>query len=248
MNLAEQTILISGAAGAVGSFFTKELAKEAKKIIAVDNNKEKWNDLKLQSENVEFFRCDLIQFDEASKMLGKILEDNDVSVLINLAGLIHSEPLVNLLNKENSRHSIDSWDRTIKANLYSTFYLSSLTAEAMVKRRTKGLIINTSSVAAQGNTGQTAYAAAKAGIESMTKIWSKELGMFKIRCACVAPGFFNTPSTHESLSEATVEKWRKMTAIGRLGELNEFLDAVRFIIRNDYYNGKVLQLDGGLTI
>jgi 3-oxoacyl-[acyl-carrier protein] reductase len=247
MNLKDQTILISGAAGSVGSFFTIQLAKEAKKIIALDNNEEKLNALKLQFENVELHSCDLTQFDDAGKIVEKILKQNEVTVLINLAGLIHSEPLVNLLNKENSRHSIDTWDRTIKANLYSTFFLSSLTAEAMVKSRTKGLIINTSSVAAQGNPGQTAYAAAKAGIESMTKVWSKELGIFKIRCACIAPGFFNTPSTHDSLSEVTVEKWKKMTAIGRLGELDEFLEAARFIIRNDFYNGKVLQLDGGLN-
>lgn len=248
MNLKDQTLLISGAAGSVGSFFVKELSGQAKKVIAIDNNENGLNELKLQCPNAEFHVCDLTQFEDTRTIAGKIFESNEVSVLINLAGLIHSEPLVNLLNKDNSRHSVESWDKTIKSNLYSTFFLSSLVAEAMVKRRTKGLIINTSSVVAQGNPGQTAYAAAKAGIESMTKVWSKELGIFKIRCACIAPGFFNTNSTHSSLSEAVVEKWKKQTATGKLGELSEFLDAAKFVIGNDYYTGKVLQLDGGLNI
>ena len=145
-------------------------------------------------------------------------------------------------------HSFAAWDNVIKANLYSTFTLSSLVAEYMVKKRVKGLIITISSIAAQGNAGQTAYSAAKAGVEAMTKVWSKELGMFKIRCVCIAPGFFNTPSTHTSLSEAVVEKWKKMTSIGKLGEMNEFISAVKFIIENDFYNGKTLHLDGGLNI
>lgn len=83
--------------------------------------------------------------------------------MINLARLIHSEPLVNFLNKENSRHSFTTWEDTIKANLFSTFYLSSLVAETMVKKRIRGLIVNISSIAAQGILGQTAYAAGKAG-------------------------------------------------------------------------------------
>ena len=69
----------------------------------------------------------------------------------------------------------------------------------MVLKKEKGLIINISSISAQGNAGQSAYAASKAAVEALTKTWSKELGMFKIRCACIAPGFFNTPSTKSSL-------------------------------------------------
>jgi 3-oxoacyl-[acyl-carrier protein] reductase len=72
--------------------------------------------------------------------------------------------------------------------------------------------------------------------------------MFKIRAACIAPGFFNTPSTKESVNENMLRKWEKATPLGRLGELEELLSAVIFIIENDFYNGKVLSLDGGLTL
>jgi 3-oxoacyl-[acyl-carrier protein] reductase len=247
MNIKDQTILISGAAGSVGTFLTQSLAKEAKKIIAVDRDSIKLDALKNYS-NIEVYTCDLSNPVEVVMVMGSILNEYPTTVLINLAGLIHSEPLVNLLNKANSHHSFETWDATIKANLYSTFYLSSIVAESMVKKRIKGVIISTSSVAAQGNLGQTAYSAAKAGIEAMTKVWSKELGIFKIRCACIAPGFFNTSSTRNSLNEAVIEKWKKLTPISKLGELTEFSSAVKFIIENDFYNGKVLQLDGGLNI
>lgn len=248
MNINDQTILISGASGSVGSFLVRNLSISGKKIIAIDKDERNLNELKELSNNIDVHKCDLTQPNELVEVISSILKAHDLTVLINLAGLIHSEPLINLLNKDNSRHSIETWDHTIKTNLYTTFYLTSIVAEYMAKRRVKGLIINTSSVAAHGNLGQTAYAAAKAGIEAMTKVWSKELGMFKIRCACIAPGFLNTPSTHASLNESVIEKWKKMTPIGKLGELDEFSSAIRFIIENDFYNGKVLQLDGGLNI
>lgn len=247
MILQDQTILISGAAGSVGTYLTNMLSKDAKKVIAVDKDINKLTVL-YSGSNVDIYSCDLTDPNEVVEVLESILNEHSVTVLINLAGLIHSEPLVNLLNKDNSRHSFSTWDDTLKANLYSTFYLSSIIAEFMVKKRIRGLIVNTSSVAAQGNLGQTAYAASKAGVEAMTKVWSKELGMFKIRCACIAPGFFNTPSTHSSLNEGAVEKWKKMTPIGKLGELEEFSSAIKFILENDFFNGKVLQLDGGLNI
>src|SRR5687767_9960675 len=128
MTLKDQTILISGAAGSVGTFLTKALAKEANKVIAVDRDSVKLNVLQKEG-NIEICICDLTNSDEVVKVISAILSQHPVSILINLAGLIHSEPLVNLLNKQNSRHSFTAWDDTLKSNLYSTFYLSSLVAE-----------------------------------------------------------------------------------------------------------------------
>ena len=138
--------------------------------------------------------------------------------------------------------------KVIDINLNGVFYVTANVAEKMILSKQKGVIINISSIAAQGNIGQSAYAASKAAVEALTKTWSKELGMFKIRCACIAPGFFNTPSTKESLSESMLAKWQKGVPLARLGELDELLSAVEFIIQNDYFNGKILALDGGLNL
>ncbi len=89
----------------------------------------------------------------------------------------------------------------------------------LILKKQKGLIINISSISAQGNTGQSAYAASKAAVEALTKTWSKELGMFKIRCACIAPGFFDTPSTRESLTENMLSKWQKSVADRKIGRV-----------------------------
>ena len=72
--------------------------------------------------------------------------------------------------------------------------------------------------------------------------------MFKIRAVSIAPRFFNTDSSKESLSESMLAKWQKSVPLGRLGEMDELLLAVKFIIENEYFNGKTLSLDGGLTI
>jgi 3-oxoacyl-[acyl-carrier protein] reductase len=118
----------------------------------------------------------------------------------------------------------------------------------MVTRRHKGAIINISSIAASGNVGQSAYSATKAAVNALTVTWSKELGMFGIRCNSIAPGFMDTPSTQNALSEAKIKQYQKNTPLGRLGKTEEILQALEFIIENDFYNGAVLQLDGGLKL
>jgi 3-oxoacyl-[acyl-carrier protein] reductase len=118
----------------------------------------------------------------------------------------------------------------------------------MVSKRQKGVIINISSISAKGNAGQSAYSAAKAAINALTVTWSKELGMFGIRCNAIAPGFFDTDSTHQELDESKLKAYQKNTPVGRLGKTDEIVDAIEFIIGNDYYNGSILELDGGLVI
>lgn len=248
MQIADQTILISGGAGSIGSFLSERLYSKAAHIILLDMDAEKLKALKDQFNNISVYTCNLSNGEEVVATCNQIFSSHKVTVLINNAGLIHSEPLINILNKEKGRHDFQKWNEVMQANLYSTFYLTSCIAEMMVKQRVKGLIINVSSIAAQGNIGQSAYSAAKAGIEALTKTWTKELGIFKIRCACIAPGFINTASTQNSLSEAVISKWQKAVPLGKLGELNDIGKAIEFIIDNDYFNGKVLQIDGGLTI
>jgi 3-oxoacyl-[acyl-carrier protein] reductase len=248
MNLNGQTILVTGAAGSIGSYMAGELAKFPCKVIGIDLNAEKLESLTKANPSIKTFVCDLTNENDVAAIAAQIFSEYKISVLLNLAGYIHSEPLVNLLNKQQGHHSFETWNQTIQANLSGSFYISTLVAEHMVRGRIKGLIINTSSVSAVGNAGQSAYAAAKAGIEALTKVWAKELGMFKIRCNCIAPGFIDTPSTQYSLSETTIDKLKKMTPVGRLGTPAEFFSAVMFMIENDFFNGKILSLDGGISL
>ena len=248
MNIADTKILITGAGKGIGHFIASGLIDQAAKVFIVDNDEAALSALP-QHKNLQSFNCDLTNADAVEKLINEIFEQHGgVNVCINNAGIIHSEPLINFLLKTDKKHSIQNWNNVINVNLNAVFYVTANVAEKMVATRTKGVIINISSIAAQGNSGQSAYAASKAAVEALTKTWSKELGMFKIRCACIAPGFFDTVSTRESLSEAMLSKWEKSVPLARLGQLQELLSSVKFIIENDYFNGKVLALDGGLTL
>lgn len=247
MDISQAGVLITGGANGIGRIIAERLLDKAAKVIVVDKDLSSLSNLPSQPALV-LYQCDLTDYDAVGPLVEKIFQENNgVNVCINNAGIIHSEPLVNLLSKER-KHSLSNWQRVIDVNLNAVFYVTSHVAEKMVSLKQKGVIINISSISAQGNTGQSAYAASKAAVEALTKTWSKELGMFKIRCACIAPGFFDTPSTRESLTENMLSKWQKSIAIGRLGQVDELGSAVEFIIGNDYFNGKVLPLDGGLTI
>jgi 3-oxoacyl-[acyl-carrier protein] reductase len=247
MNLASQVVLISGATGHVGRHLVCDLATRGARVVGVDrvSRSDEADDL----DNVEHRTCDLTDHDAVDAFVSSVdRDDAPVTVLVNCAGSIHSEPLVNLLGSGRRHHDPATWRATLAANLDTAFLLGSCVAERMARRRTRGVIINVSSVAAAGNPGQTAYSAAKAGVEAMTVVWSRELAPFGIRSAAIAPGFLDTPSTHEAMKPKQVEAWIDRTPLRRLGALAELAHAVRFIVENDYFTGRVLELDGGLRI
>lgn len=247
MELLQAKILVTGGGRGIGKYITEGLLPKAARVIVIDQDEQLLNALPDRA-NLSKFQCDLTDTIGLEKTINRVFDEGGINVCINNAGIIHSEPLINILSKTEKKHNILNWKKVIDVNLNAVFYVTANVVERMVAAKEKGVVINISSISAQGNIGQSAYAASKAAVEALTKTWSKELGMFKIRCACIAPGFFNTPSTRESLSENMLAKWQKSVAIGRLGELDELLKAVEFIIVNEYFNGKILSLDGGLNL
>lgn len=250
MRLGEQVILITGGASGIGRYLAQEFAGEALQVVIIDKDREGINELRSQLPSLEGYACDITKHQEVEDLVTAMYERDGkhLTVLINNAGVIHSEPLVNMLSATDRKHRVNTWSSTIDANLNSVFYVTSCVVAKMVERRTRGLIINVSSVAASGNAGQSAYSATKAAVNALTVTWSKELGPFGIRSVAVAPGFVDTPSTRRALSEVHMERWRKSTPVGRLGKLEEIGKAVRFVIENDFFNGRVLEIDGGLRI
>jgi 3-oxoacyl-[acyl-carrier protein] reductase len=100
-------------------------------------------------------------------------------------------------------------------------------------------------VSRAGNPGQTAYAAAKSGLDALTTTWSRELAPYGIRVAAIAPGFVETAMT-KNIPPLFLERLRDTTPLKRFGTLEEFEHALLFVIENDYFNGRTLELDGGL--
>lgn len=247
MKLDEQKVLITGGSGDIGKYLAESYLETCKSVIIIDINDEPYSELR--AKGIICYKCNVTDYSETSSVIDTIFSEHpDLSVVINCAGSIFSAPLVNLLSKENRKHNHEDWDRVIKINLSSVFYVSSCAVEKMVMKRTKGLVINVSSVSSHGNAGQSAYSAAKAGVNALTFTWAKELSPLGIRTASISPGFIDTLSTSSALSEANVNRIKNNIPLKRLGTLNEIAGAVKFVIENDYFNGKVLELDGGLVI
>jgi 3-oxoacyl-[acyl-carrier protein] reductase len=249
MQLTEARIIITGAGSGFGKNMAMHFAAQHAQIYAVDINENALSKLKSENTAIHTFVCDITDNDKVEKVIDAIFQtDCKTNILINNAGIMKNAPLVNILQRPDSKHRLDLWHQVIDANQHAVFYTTRSFANHMIKTRNKGVIINISSIAAAGNAGQTAYSASKAAIEAMTKVWSKELGVFGIRSVAVSPGFIDTAGTHDALEEKMLNKWIEKTPLKRTGKIEEIVAAVRFVIENDFVNGEVVQVNGGLTI
>ena len=247
MKLENKIAIITGGASGLGKSITELLLKNGTKVAVLDFDKEALEDLE-DNENILKIFCDITKDDEIQNALNRIKNRfKIIDILVNNAGILHSEPLINITSK-HKRHSIESWKKTIDINLTAAFVMGSYVAEQMVENRIKGIIINISSISAKGNIGQSAYSASKAGLESMTKVWAKELGSFGIRCVAIAPGFIDIKSTHKALSEDKLNNIKKQTPLRMLGDVKDIAEIIKFSLENDFINGKTLRIDGGFSI
>lgn len=249
MELNQTKIIITGAGAGFGKSMALYFAGQGAKIFALDIDENALKILKDENCDINIYKCDVSDNTQVENIIDDIFAvDKSINVLINNAGIMKNAPLVNLLSRPDSRHSVELWDKVIEVNQNSVFYMSRSVANKMIKSRNKGVIINISSISARGNLGQTAYAASKAAVEAMTKVWAKELGFFGIRSVAIAPGFMDTAGTHDALEEKMLSKWIEQTPLKRTGTINEVVSAVKFAIENDFVNGEVINVNGGLTI
>jgi 3-oxoacyl-[acyl-carrier protein] reductase len=246
--LENRTAVVTGAAGSLGRAIALGLRKRGCRVIALDLDHAAL--AVLASENgIHTVACDLLDATATERCIEEVWEQHGpVSILVNAVGLIHSAPLVNIAARTDRRHSLEAWRRVIDLNLTAVFSATVNVVDRMAATRTRGVVINFSSIAAAGNAGQGAYAAAKAGVIAMTKAWSKELGILGIRFVAIAPGFIDTPSTRSALQEPIVQDWIKRTPLRRLGSVEDVISAVMFAIENEHLTGKVVEIDGGLTL
>ncbi len=246
MELDGTVALVTGGAKGLGLAIAAYLQERGAQVVVADFDTEA---LAALPENMEGCVVDVTRLDDAKAMVKALVERHGrIDVLVNNAGVIYSEPMVNIMNPSGMMHDYDRFRKSITSNLDSVFNMTSVVVEQMVMRRTKGVIVNISSISASGNEGQTAYSAAKAGVNAMTVTWSKELGRLGIRCNAVAPGFIDTDSTRNALNESIIKHIQSNTPLRRLGKAIEVAKAVVALIDNDFINGVVLNVDGGLTI
>lgn len=244
--MQDKVAVVTGGASGLGAAIAKTLVKHNVAVNVLDVDAEKLAHL---DENFITHCVDVTDYAQVQKTIDAIVKEcGAIDILVNNAGCIYSKPVVNIMSPENMKHSYNDFQRILELNLNSVFITGSIVIEKMVRLRTKGVIINISSISARGNAGQTAYAAGKAGVNAITKVWAKELGPFGIRSIAIAPGFINTESTRQALNEKTLDHIIKNTPLRKLGEVKNITKAVMYAIENDFVNGEILEVNGGLVI
>ncbi len=253
MKIEGSRVLLTGGVRGIGHHLLQRLLEAGTEVAVLDKDDDGCRALMAPMQDagrpLHALACDLgdaLAVDAAFAQLQALGFEADA--LINNAGIIHSEPLVNLLSRADRVHSRLTWREVMAADLDSVFFVSSRVVDGWLKRRHKGVVVSISSIAAAGNAGQSAYSAAKAAVNALTMTWAKELGPMGLRFVAVAPGFIDTPSTRAALSEATLTRMRQAVPLRQLGGLDAVWLAVRHALENDYLSGTVTEVDGGLVL
>jgi 3-oxoacyl-[acyl-carrier protein] reductase len=168
-------------------------------------------------------------------------------IVINNAGITADALFIKKKGDEVAKFPFSNWERVINVNLTGVFLCAREAAYHMVKNGVKGMIINISSICRAGNLGQTNYSASKSAVDAMTVTWAKELSRFGIRVSSIAPGYVNTDMVKDVRPDV-MEKVIANIPVGRLGETEDISQAVRFVLENEFFNGRVLEVDGGMRI
>lgn len=249
MDLVGKNIIVTGGANGIGEVLVEKLVKEKANVGVFDINRDALDRLINELPNIYCEVCDISNFDQVEFAVNEFYKKyNSIDVLVNNAGFIYNSLLISFGKGGLVKHDTKMWNKVIRTDLNSVFYMTVSVIEKMILKRTKGLIINVSSISAIGNIGQSAYSAAKAGVNALTYLWAKELSSFRIRVAGIAPGFTKTETTMQSISESMIKEWGRKTPSRRFAEPSEIADGIMFILKNDFFNGKILELDGGLRL
>jgi len=241
--VSKKTVLITGASRGIGKAILESFNKDyfivgtGTSESSVQSILENINSMKIEGDS---FKLDLNDRDSI-KELTSLLDSKEIhpDILINNAGITRDNIML--------RMQEDEWDNVIDVHLNGQYLLIKSFLKKMVKNKW-GRIINISSTsAALGNKGQANYAAAKAGIEAMSRSLARELGSRNINVNCVAPGFIETDMTKE-ISEGNEDFLTSQIPLGRLGKPNEIAEVVNFLVSDqaNYITGQTLHVNGGL--
>lgn len=252
MKLEKCVAIVTGGASGLGEAAVRRIIGKGGKAAIFDLTEEKGRELVHElGEAVAFYRVNVAEETEVVQALDAVEKQwGSTTLLVNCAGIGTAAKLLS----RKGVHPLALFKKTLDVNLAGTFNLIRLVSERMTANEPgpegeRGVIINTASIAAyEGQIGQIAYSASKAGIVGMTLPLARELAAYGIRVMTIAPGFIETPlfatlpqEVYDSLVATTVYP-------KRLGKSTEFAQLVEQIAENPLLNGSTIRLDGAIRM
>ncbi len=248
MDIDGKTILVTGANSGLGASVVERMVAGGAKVVGLDLstiNGDRFGD------NVEMVSADVTSATDVAKAVAIAKSRfGGVHGLVNCAGVAPGQKIVG----RDGPHELELFSKAVSINLIGTFNTMRLAAEAMTEGDAgpdgeRGVVINTASVAAfDGQIGQSAYAASKGGVVSLTLPAARELARSGIRVMAIAPGIFETPMMAGLPQDVQDSLGAKVPFPARLGKAAEFADLVAAIFANPMLNGEVIRLDGALRM
>jgi 3-hydroxyacyl-CoA dehydrogenase/3-hydroxy-2-methylbutyryl-CoA dehydrogenase len=252
MDINNKVALITGGASGLGLATATNFIEAGAKVMLLDLNEENAkNAVESLGENSSYVIANVTDEDSVKNAVTETKEKfGSLNILVNCAGIGSASKTVG----KDGAHPLDYFKVVIDINLVGTFNVLRLAAVEMANNEPNedgecGVIINTASVAAfDGQMGQAAYSASKAGVVGMTLPIARDLARMGIRINTIAPGIFNTPMMLGA-PDAVRNPLIEMTQFPkRLGNPPEYASLAKQMVENSYLNGETIRLDGGIRM
>ena len=255
MKLEDLKIIISGGAQGMGRHFAQRLAEAGAQVAVGDVNEvglaETVESAKGSKGKIHARRVNVgDEADVASFVAWAHGAMGGLNGLVNNAGILRDGLLVKKDKETGAVKTLskEQWDAVIGVNLTgATFMVRDVVAKMVATEQRPGVIVNMSSIARHGNRGQSNYTSAKAALAANTLTWSREFASFGIRVGAVAPGMIETPMT-QGMNQKARDALVANIPVGRIGVPEDIWVAVKFVLECDYFNGRTIDVDGGLSM
>lgn len=249
--LASRAALVTGAAGGLGAATARHLVGLGMRVALFDRDEEGLRGIAAELDGrATAVSGDILDDDDVLTAIAAALDLGPLFLVVNVAG--GGLPSRRTVGRDGTPHDREAFEYTMSINTIGTFNVCRLAAAAMATadpgpEGERGLIVNTSSLAGlEGQTGQLAYAAAKAAVAGMTLPMARDLAPLGIRVCTIAPGTMATPVFQRAPEELKARLTADVVFPKRMGHPSEFAALVEMIARNPYLNGEVIRLDGAL--
>lgn len=250
MRLEGQAAIVTGGGSGLGAATAEALARDGARVAIIDVDEGRAKESASRIGGIAL-RCDVTDPSAAEAALVAARDAHGPArVLVNCAGI---GPAARIVGRDGPM-ALDAFERVIRVNLIGSFNMLRLAAASMstldpFEDGERGVIVNTASIAAyEGQIGQSAYAASKAGVVGMTLPAARELARFGVRVMTIAPGLFETPMLAALPQEARDSLGASVPYPARLGQAAEYAALVLHIIANRMLNGETIRLDGALRM